>query len=800
MPVLTRKALGERAPGWQPDENECCQRINFSISREYDRPTKERLMLNKGMMNKFAMIGVTAAVLVLLSQSAFAAIPVVKTVPWVASNPLISHDTWSGKSTRLKGTSDQQGANFQWTWDFGDGTPVATGTVTNMYVVEASHVYTGAVNTTYSATLTIQDTSIPAPNTGTATYYVTIRSKSLPVEVNVAIDEGLWFLHKDMTRTSNYGYWAHYYNTETAANLNAFFVNGHLETGAASNPYTDTVQRGMRRLFTLLTPVAIGNQNYAAPIGTVNPDSNGNGFGIHGYDTEGYSTGIFLDAIVASGTPNAITTTGVANVTGRTYKDIVQDIADWIAWAQTDAGTSTTWSGGWGYGANYGSSDNSVNQWCIIGLFGAKDWGVTVPSFVSQANLNSLANTHSENAAHTEMWFNYTNNGSSGWGVQGTTPAGMVQMVFDGIGRGNTMWDETENYVRNNFCNTGGYTGAMRSYYYGLFSFTKSMLLTPPAGIQLLTNRYPVAGANPIDWYSAEASAGAQCDGVARTLVNDQNAGGNWSCHGGCGYHDYFETAWAVIMLNRTVFASGLPVAVAKAFPNPAVAGQTINLNGASSFSQDPARKIVAWAWDLNNDGTFETPGVTASISFPAVGTYTVNLQVTDDATPPKTATTVLQLLVSLPPVAPSANAGGPYNFCVGQNWFLDGSGSINPDNGLHEPGAPGDFIKSYAWDLLGHNTFTDATGVNPNVTNFWTPGSYVIQLKVTDNTALSFPSSQMGNLSSVASGQVIVRGGNRPGVPVRHQPGGTPETRQGRSDLDLESRCQPLQRLPRNG
>lgn len=35
-----------------------------------------------------------------------------------------------------------------------------------------------------------------------------------------------------------------------------------------------------------------------------------------------------MDAIIASGTPDAITTTGGTNVIGRTYKGIVQDMLD----------------------------------------------------------------------------------------------------------------------------------------------------------------------------------------------------------------------------------------------------------------------------------------------------------------------------------------------------------------------------------------------------------------------------------------------------------------------------------------
>ena len=146
-------------------------------------------------------------------------------------------------------------------------------------------------------------------------------------------------------------------------------MNGHLETGDPNNPYTETVQRGMRRLFTLLYATAIGTQTYPAPIGTVNPDSNGNGLGIYSAESYTYAGGIYMDAIVASGTPDAVAPTGGANVIGRKYKDIVQDMVDGYAYGQTDSGT---WMGGWGYDWNNGNSDNSVNQWAAIGLLGGE--------------------------------------------------------------------------------------------------------------------------------------------------------------------------------------------------------------------------------------------------------------------------------------------------------------------------------------------------------------------------------------------------------------------------------------------
>lgn len=720
---------------------------------------------------------VCALVVIGLTGVAVAAPPVVKTVPWVASNSLIPHDTYAGKAIRLKGTSDIQGATIQYTWDFGDGSPVATGTVSNMHAIEASHTYAGSVGTVWTATLTVTNTG--TGESASQQYYVKMENKTLDVEANVAIDEGLWYLHKTMARTATDGYWVQSYWTETPASLNAFFVNGHKETGASSNPYTETVQRGMRRLFTLLYATPIGNQTYPAPIGTVNPDGNGNGLGIYSAETYTYSGGVFIDAIVASGSPDAIAPTGGANVIGRKYRDIVQDMIDGYAYGQTDSGT---WMGGWGYTWNSGNSDNSVNQWAAIGFLagdaiigsGPNKWAPT-PAFVKTANKNSLSNTQATTAncgAAYDGAFAYTNNYCYfPWGPYGTTPAGMVQMVLDDMGRGDAQWDRTENFTRTNFCNAGNSTQSIRSYYYGLFSFTKAMLLYRPGGVstplQYLANQ--PGGANPIDWYAAEASKGDQCDGVARTLVTDQLADGRWGLHNIYGYHTGFSSAWAIIMLNRTVFESGVPVAVASATPNPAVAGQVITLSGAGSFHQDASKNIISWAWDLNNEGTFETTGVTTTVSFGALGNYPVKLKVCDDGVPPSCAETTLTLLVTIPPLAPTAEAGGPYGFCLAPAgtpqpaFFLTGAGSVNPDDGAHEAGAPGDFIKAYEWSLAN---VPFATGVQPDVTTYFVGkgvGSYLISLKVTDNTALSFPSSRMGDLSDTDSAQVVVRGATDP-------------------------------------
>ena len=722
------------------------------------------LALLRQRLRRPGVLAAGAALAAMLGLPVQAAAPVVKTVPWVASNALIPHTTFPDRAVRLKGTSDVAGANIQFSWDFGDGSGVVTGVVANPYVIEATHVYAGPAGTVWTARLTVTNTS--TGESASRPYFVEMKEKSLSAEVNVAIDEGLWYLHKTQHRTTSGGVdlgdWTptYAYYGLGAANLNAFHVNGHVPTGSADNPYTETTARGMRWVFKVLAASGVGPQ--ANPLGSFNPDVNGNGLGVQVNQAYPfYQGGMFIDAIVSTGTPNAVAVTGPPNVIGRTYRDIVRDMVDFYLYCQYDS----SGGGGWRYNCNE-FPDNSVAQWAAIGLIAAeRQWGITVPAIAKRWNRYWL-----DYSQHPNGSFGYTNINSV-WGAFATTPSGMVQMVMDGIGRGtpeganDPSWDRAETFLRDNFGNGGGYTTNIKAYYYGLFSFTKSMLLHDGNGdglaepITLL--RSSTAGVPPIDWYAAEVAKGDSTNGVARTLVNDQASSGQWTGHGESSQAP-FETAWAIMMLNRTVFESGVPVAVAKATPNPAVAGQVVTLDGADSFHQDSARHIVSWQWDVNNDGVWDVSGPVATLSFQALGDYPVTLRVGDDGTPEKSAVTTVTVRVSIPPLAPTANANGPYNFCPATpNWFLDGTASVNPDEGQHQPGAfPGDTM-SYRWDLLGTSSFNDATGPMPSVKaalQALGTGSHVVQLKVTDTTAVSYPASGLGNLSSVASATVHVR------------------------------------------
>ena len=81
--------------------------------------------------------------------------------------------------------------------------------------------------------------------------------------------------------------------------------------------------------------------------------------------------------------PDELAATGPAEVIGRSYNDIVQDVVEALAWGQNG-------NGGWRYDPNYGSSDNSVSQWPVIGLAAAKradeeqdlNWDPEFPDYI----------------------------------------------------------------------------------------------------------------------------------------------------------------------------------------------------------------------------------------------------------------------------------------------------------------------------------------------------------------------------------------------------------------------------------
>lgn len=655
----------------------------------------------------------------------------VVTVPWLG-NPNNAHQVFDGGELILQGTAllDAGCSIVSATWDPGDGTgPVAVPTG-DPRALELAHTYNGSDGQPYTAVLSVTDT---CGNTVTDNFRVVVRNKSLEVEVNMAIDHGLWRLHKNLLLGSSGGVDTGFYNSDdrraaTSTGALAFQANNHFETGdRLEDPYVDDVARLIAHLFTELEDVSIAAQAHG------DPDSNGNGIGLSVSLSleETYINGQVADAIAATRTPQATAPTGdMTWVMGRTYSEIVQDIMDGYHAGQIDAGSGR---GSWDY--NYslspnggGGGDNSAAQWWAIGgigadrIFGDLDQNyVEIPQWVKDENLNNFLPASQTIGGVDDGRYGYRSISPLGGENNGmnTTPSGMVQLIAGDVPNNDPRFDAAEGFMVSNWSLL-----ISTNRIYGMFATAKAMRLALPDQVDLMGGTF--------DWYGSDTLAGDAVDGLARHLVSTQNADDTWT--GGRWVHSELATGMAVIILSPTII-DPFPVAVCDVDPDTTGVGVTVTFDGTGSFHLDETKSIVAWDWDFDGDGTFDASGPVVQHSYGAVGTYPAKLRVTDDSQPTaKTNTTTCEVDIVPPPIPPDSNPGGPYTSCqdLGLPVILDGSDSFDPDGQ----------IVAWDWDLPPlDGQFNDASGEVVDATAHFgalSPGIYDVGLRVTDNDTLT--------------------------------------------------------------
>lgn len=626
-------------------------------------------------------------------------IPVVVTVPWSdGSDP---HTTWDGKEITLKGTViDTDASTYE--WDFGDGSAPVSGSVTDPNVIEARHAYTGSDGQLFTATLTICDASGVCDSDQ---YYIEMMPMTFETEVNVAIDEGLWNLHKDQYRFTadevKYGSWGS--NNKVAfvsAAVQAFENNAHIPDGNPfEDPYVETVDRGLNYIL---------SKSYTNDLDE-EYDSNGNGIGIGCNEGQPlYEIGLAMMAIVGSENKHRVAVSGPESIIGREYQDIIQDMVDQLVWAQND-------NGGWRYQPNSGSSDNSVTQWPVLGLEAAeKQWGIVAPDSTKTA---------------LDEWLAYSQNANGGFGYSspndwiniGKTGAGMAGLLYLGydvtdarivsaIDYMDSTWDTDSEFISSN-------------NYYSMYSAFKAATIPQPA-LETIGSQ---------DWYRD----------IGQYLLINQQIDGSW----GSGYWTQppLTTAWAVQILSKTVITK-LPVSDANG-PYDSDIGYPVYFDGSGSYHRNPFKNLVLYEWDFDNDGVYDFSSSSpddASHVYGDYGTYIVKLRVTDDSDPEFTDTDTAEVVIHPPPHRPTAKAGGPYDGWVGLDVTLDGSESYDPNEN----------IVLYEWDLDNDGVFDDATGKIVN--NVWSDlFDGIIGLRVTDSSGISDTSWTrvvIGNHPPVAS------------------------------------------------
>ncbi len=651
--------------------------------------------------------------------------------------------------------------------------------------LELLHTYAGAPGRPFTATLTVQDTlnNVQASQT----YLLQVVADTVPNRGDLAVDEGLWYLHKIQNAD---GSW----NSSTTGQpiaassgaLQAMQINGHLRIGNQRvDPFATDVDLGLNALFTQMRANSITQSGInEASNGVItfnnggnaslsyNVDSNSNGISIDaniGSPTSNYPpylTGMMMDALAATTEPlglannsgSSAMVNGTDYVRGRFITDLEQDMIDQYAAGQQN-------NGGWRYSWTYGSSDNSISQWAAIGMGAAQDTlGIPIPPQIKTEDLYWLSQSQNTttNTGTNYGCFGYGSSsplysqGSGDWS-HAETPSGLVQLDFDDIPTTDNRWQIGEHWIADNWPPTN------ENSFYALYAMVKAMRLAKPSQVTQLQR----TNGTTFDWYNDEthlsASGWNAPTGVRPYLVGLQAANGSWDGTQGLGSDIGTEiaTAWGVIMLTPSLFVQP-PVAVVSG-PSVWAFDRQVRFNAAQSYDSDPTHKIISYSWWFDYNASANAPPdlVTTDPRDPAAvftyvdpdqtnhatppTTHLVHLLVTDNNSPAQQDAVTFAIIIAEPPHAPYSVPGGPYTAFAGIPFTLNGGGSYCID--------PGDYITEYAWDMTNSGTpnlivgSQHTTGFNgagtpaasPFATyTYATPGVYNIALTVWDDGTLT--------------------------------------------------------------
>jgi len=670
-----------------------------------------------------------ASTLLVSAVSAFASFgtgPTVLTMPsGIRTSTTDTAYAWINKPINFWGRVKWGDAAFgNYVLDCGNGA-TTSGAVANPDNIAMNCTYAAANK--YFATLTVTDVS--GFSHVQTTEIDVLPAMDIHAETNLAIERGLKRLYDVYLSRGKTGYIyesaSHgVQGSNTAASVLAFENRGHLPAGDENSQiYVDLVNKGLDKVTEDLRLINISPQQAG------NPDSNDNGIGYfeNGVGTPQYTAGMMIMALVGSGDPDKLAATGPA--AGKRYKDIVQDLVDYCAYAQAESNRGVN-RGGWRYGtANFSSSDNSFSQWCPMGMDEASlAWGNEFSGFVKTEN--RFWTDYVQNPADGTSGYSNSTNGN--WDNDFTGTASIIAQMSS---QGRAVDDADIVLALSGLNSRWG--SRYQNGFYSLYGVTKALRMTRDPANSAVRKTTDFVGAN--DWYAD----------FSRFIIDRQRADGGWSDYGRNWVNGQsFSTAWAIEILTPAL--TGQPPVANAGGPYATPANVNVAVNGCASRHENPDKFLVTYEWDLDNDGTYDVSNAApnCNVTVPAFAEtgsdYSANitLRVTDNVG--DTDTSSAQINITSGNIAPVANPGGPYVAAVGENITFDASGSTDPNAG----GACGTIVQ-YEWDLDGNSVFEVNAGNSATYTQaFASAFSGLIGLRVTDDCGKTGVSSVFAEIA----------------------------------------------------
>jgi glucose/arabinose dehydrogenase len=194
----------------------------------------------------------------------------------------------------------------------------------------------------------------------------------------------------------------------------------------------------------------------------------------------------------------------------------------------------------------------------------------------------------------------------------------------------------------------------------------------------------------------------------------------------------------------RRISYANQPIAVAAASPTTGSAPLTVNFDGRGS--SDPNGDVLAYAWDLDNDGAHDDASTAqATRTYTTAGTHVASLRVTDPGGLSDTDSVTITVSGNTPPTATIATPAAGTTWKVGDTINFSGSATDAQDGALP--------ASALTWQLIQHHcpstchthlvqTFEDVAGGSFSAPDHEYPSYLELRLTATDSGGLSHTTS----------------------------------------------------------